>query len=187
MPRAPGRSGSAAGATAGASGRRARPPHSSSSRGATLGIAPPARPRARAILRGTRTGPTASPRRGTRDDKRRRGAALSTPGPRDLRRQRAAGPAPPPRADSSRASSRHPGVRRDGRARGRRWAVRHAPPPTPPRRRAPTSCCVERYNHLGGLSTGGLVIWIDRMTDWTGRQVIRGFTEEIIDRLPAEG
>jgi flavin-dependent dehydrogenase len=22
---------------------------------------------------------------------------------------------------------------------------------------------VERYNHLGGLSTGGLVIWIDRM------------------------
>ena len=28
---------------------------------------------------------------------------------------------------------------------------------------------VERYNHLGGLSTGGLVIWIDRMTDWTGR------------------
>ncbi len=33
---------------------------------------------------------------------------------------------------------------------------------------------MERYNHLGGLSTGGLVIWIDRMTDWTGRQVIRG-------------
>ena len=28
---------------------------------------------------------------------------------------------------------------------------------------------VERYNHLGGLSTGGLVIWIDRMTDWAGR------------------
>ena len=25
---------------------------------------------------------------------------------------------------------------------------------------------VERYNHLGGLSTGGLVIWIDRMSDW---------------------
>ena len=23
---------------------------------------------------------------------------------------------------------------------------------------------VERYNHLGGLSTGGLVIWIDRMS-----------------------
>ena len=45
---------------------------------------------------------------------------------------------------------------------------------------------LERYNHLGGLSTGGLVIWIDRMTDWTGRQVIRGFAEEIFDRLPPE-
>src|SRR3990170_2777320 len=44
---------------------------------------------------------------------------------------------------------------------------------------------LERYNHLGGLSTGGLVIWIDRMTDWTGRQVIQGFASEILDRLPA--
>lgn len=43
---------------------------------------------------------------------------------------------------------------------------------------------LERYNHLGGLSTGGLVIWIDRMTDWTGRPVIRGFAEEYLDRLP---
>ena len=45
---------------------------------------------------------------------------------------------------------------------------------------------VERYNHLGGLSTGGLVIWIDRMTDWDGRLVIRGLAEELIDRLPAD-
>ena len=45
---------------------------------------------------------------------------------------------------------------------------------------------LERYNHLGGLSTGGLVIWIDRMTDWAGRQVIRGFADEILGRLPAE-
>jgi hypothetical protein len=45
---------------------------------------------------------------------------------------------------------------------------------------------LERYNHLGGLSTGGLVIWIDRMTDWTGRQVIQGFATEILDRLPAD-
>jgi hypothetical protein len=44
---------------------------------------------------------------------------------------------------------------------------------------------VERYNHLGGLSTGGLVIWIDRMTDWTGRQVITGFAAEVLERLPA--
>ncbi len=45
---------------------------------------------------------------------------------------------------------------------------------------------LERYNHLGGLSTGGLVIWIDRMTDWEGRQVIRGFAEEVFDRLPVD-
>ena len=45
---------------------------------------------------------------------------------------------------------------------------------------------VERYNHLGGLSTGGLVIWIDRMTDWTGFPVISGFATEILDRLPAD-
>jgi len=45
---------------------------------------------------------------------------------------------------------------------------------------------VERYNHLGGLSTGGLVIWIDRMTDWEGRQVITGFASEILERLPEE-
>src|SRR5690242_20879493 len=42
---------------------------------------------------------------------------------------------------------------------------------------------LERYNHLGGLSTGGLVIWIDRMTDWNGNHVIRGFGEEMLARL----
>jgi hypothetical protein len=46
---------------------------------------------------------------------------------------------------------------------------------------------LERYNHLGGLSTGGLVIWIDRMTDWDGMRVIRGFAEAVLDRLPPEG
>ncbi|WP_172296006.1 FAD-dependent oxidoreductase [Pseudoruegeria sp. HB172150] len=46
---------------------------------------------------------------------------------------------------------------------------------------------MERYNHLGGLSTGGVVIWIDRMTDWEGNQVIRGFAKEVIDRMPKEG
>src|ERR1700749_4312535 len=45
---------------------------------------------------------------------------------------------------------------------------------------------MERYNHLGGLSTGGVVIWIDRMTDWTGRQVIRGFAEDVFARLPPD-
>lgn len=45
---------------------------------------------------------------------------------------------------------------------------------------------VERYNHLGGLSTGGLVIWIDRMSDWTGEQVIAGFAQEVFERLPKD-
>jgi len=45
---------------------------------------------------------------------------------------------------------------------------------------------LERYNHLGGLSTGGLVIWIDRMSDWSGQLVIRGFAEEIFNRLPED-
>jgi hypothetical protein len=45
---------------------------------------------------------------------------------------------------------------------------------------------LERYNHLGGLSTGGLVIWIDRMTDWSGRQVICGFANEVLDSLPPD-
>ena len=45
---------------------------------------------------------------------------------------------------------------------------------------------VERYNHLGGLSTGGLVIWIDRMTDWSGAHIIRGIAEELMERLPKD-
>ena len=45
---------------------------------------------------------------------------------------------------------------------------------------------LERYNHLGGLATGGLVIWIDRMTDWDGRQVIQGFARDVFDRLPPQ-
>jgi len=44
---------------------------------------------------------------------------------------------------------------------------------------------VERYNHLGGLSTGGLVVWIDRMSSWGGKQVIAGFASELLARLPA--
>jgi 2-polyprenyl-6-methoxyphenol hydroxylase-like FAD-dependent oxidoreductase len=45
---------------------------------------------------------------------------------------------------------------------------------------------LERYNHLGGLSTGGLVIWIDRMSDWKGELVIQGFAKELFDRLPPD-
>jgi hypothetical protein len=43
---------------------------------------------------------------------------------------------------------------------------------------------VERYGDLGGLSAGGLVIWIDRMTDWEGTPVIAGIGAELLDRLP---
>lgn len=46
---------------------------------------------------------------------------------------------------------------------------------------------IERYNCLGGLSTGGLVIWIDRMTDWHGNHVIQGFARHFIERMPPEG
>ncbi len=45
---------------------------------------------------------------------------------------------------------------------------------------------VERYNCLGGLSTGGLVMWIDRMTDWSGNPVIQGFARQFIERMPKE-
>jgi len=44
----------------------------------------------------------------------------------------------------------------------------------------------ERYNHLGGLATGGLVIWIDRMTDWSGFPVIQGIGGELMERLPGD-
>ena len=45
---------------------------------------------------------------------------------------------------------------------------------------------VERYGHLGGMSTGGFVTFIERMTDWSGRQVVAGFANDILDRLPRE-
>jgi hypothetical protein len=45
---------------------------------------------------------------------------------------------------------------------------------------------VERYGHLGGMSTGGFVLWIDRMTDWQGRQVIAGVANDLLDRLPRD-
>lgn len=45
---------------------------------------------------------------------------------------------------------------------------------------------VERYGYLGGMSTGGFVLWIDRMTDWEGQQVIAGFADELLGRMPKE-
>jgi len=45
---------------------------------------------------------------------------------------------------------------------------------------------VERYGCLGGMSTGGYVVYIERMTDWDGQQVIAGFADELLDRLPRD-
>ena len=45
---------------------------------------------------------------------------------------------------------------------------------------------LERYGHLGGMSTGGFVPYIEKMTDWEGRRVIAGFADEILDRMPRE-
>jgi hypothetical protein len=63
-------------------------------------------------------------------------------------------------------------------------ADRPAPLRRSQRRAGADTVLVERHNHLGGLSTGGLVIWIDRMTDWSGQRVIEGIAAELIDRLP---
>lgn len=45
---------------------------------------------------------------------------------------------------------------------------------------------LERYGHLGGMSTGGFCLWIDRMSDWQGRQVISGFASDVLDRMPKD-
>ncbi|HJN92291.1 MAG TPA: FAD-dependent oxidoreductase [Dehalococcoidia bacterium] len=45
---------------------------------------------------------------------------------------------------------------------------------------------MERYGHLGGMSTGGFCLWIDRMSDFEGQQVISGFASDVLDRMPKE-
>jgi hypothetical protein len=45
---------------------------------------------------------------------------------------------------------------------------------------------MERYGHLGGLATGGLVFWIDRMADWQGNLVVAGIGQEMIERAGPE-
>jgi flavin-dependent dehydrogenase len=44
---------------------------------------------------------------------------------------------------------------------------------------------VERYGHLGGMATGGLVILIPFLSDGTEQQVIAGLMQEMVDRLDA--
>jgi hypothetical protein len=45
---------------------------------------------------------------------------------------------------------------------------------------------MERYGHLGGLATGGLVFWIDRMADWQGNLIVAGIGAEMIERAGPE-
>ncbi len=45
---------------------------------------------------------------------------------------------------------------------------------------------MERYGYLGGLATGGLVFWIDRMTDWEGNLVVAGIGAEMMERCGPE-
>jgi hypothetical protein len=44
---------------------------------------------------------------------------------------------------------------------------------------------IERYGHLGGMATGGLVNILPNLSDISGRQQIYGLNQEIIDRMKA--
>ncbi len=46
---------------------------------------------------------------------------------------------------------------------------------------------IERYNHLGGMLTGGLVILIPHMSAGTSEQEIAGICQELVDRTDALG
>ena len=46
---------------------------------------------------------------------------------------------------------------------------------------------IERYGHLGGMASGGLVNILPNLSDISGRQHIFGITQEIIDRMEKRG
>ena len=46
---------------------------------------------------------------------------------------------------------------------------------------------IERYGHLGGMATGGLVNIIPNLADINGKQHIYGITQEMLDRLDKHG
>jgi hypothetical protein len=46
---------------------------------------------------------------------------------------------------------------------------------------------IERYGYVGGMATGGLVLMLDRMGNDEGEQAVRGFGQEVIDRLDEMG
>jgi len=46
---------------------------------------------------------------------------------------------------------------------------------------------IERYGHLGGMASGGLVNIIPNLSDISGKQHIAGLCQELIDRMDARG
>jgi hypothetical protein len=46
---------------------------------------------------------------------------------------------------------------------------------------------IERYGHLGGMATGGLINIIPNLSEINGKQRIAGLVQEIIDRMAARG
>jgi hypothetical protein len=46
---------------------------------------------------------------------------------------------------------------------------------------------IERYGHLGGMATGGLINIFPNLSDISGKQHIFGLNQEIIDRMKARG
>jgi hypothetical protein len=46
---------------------------------------------------------------------------------------------------------------------------------------------IERYGHLGGMATGGLVNIIPNLSEINGKQQIAGLCQEIIDRMDSRG
>jgi hypothetical protein len=46
---------------------------------------------------------------------------------------------------------------------------------------------IERYGHLGGMATGGMINIFPNLSDISGKQHIFGITQEIIDRLVKRG
>ena len=57
---------------------------------------------------------------------------------------------------------------------------------SPRRAPAPMSCCWSATTIWAGSPPAVSSIWIDRMTDWSGAQVIRGIANDLLDRLPKD-
>lgn len=54
-------------------------------------------------------------------------------------------------------------------------------------RNGASTLLIERYGHLGGMATGGLVNIIPNLSDISGKQHLFGLNQEIIDRVDARG